>query len=156
MLSQKAKYALKALLALARAPEGELLQAGEIAERENVPKKFLDLILLELRKHRLVDSVRGKRGGYLLGRAAEDIMIGDIVRIVDGPLAPIACASVTAYRRCRDCKNENACMVRMLMRNVRDAASGILDSVSLAEAASKGLVRETPARSRKRPAVKAA
>ncbi len=135
MLSQKAKYALKALLALARAPEGELLQAGEIAERENVPKKFLDLILLELRKHRLVDSVRGKRGGYLLGRPAEDIMIGDIIRIVDGPLAPIACASVTAYRRCRDCKNENACMVRLLMRN---AASGILDNVSLAEAAASG------------------
>ena len=138
MLSQKAKYALKALFALARAPEGELLQAGEIAARENVPKKFLDLILLELRKHRLVDSVRGKRGGYLLGRPAEDIMIGDIIRIVDGPLAPIACVCVSVFWCCLDCKNEKACMVRLLMRDVRDAASGILDHVTLAEAAGTG------------------
>lgn len=148
MLSQKAKYALKALLALAKAPDGTLLQAGEIAEHENVPKKFLDLILLELRNHRLVDSVRGKRGGYALGRPAEDITIGDIIRIVDGPLAPIACASVTAYRRCRDCPNEQACMVRHLMRDVRDAASGILDHMSLAEAAEAGIAREGKRRKR--------
>jgi Rrf2 family protein len=156
MLSQKAKYALKALLALAKAPEGELLQAGEIAQQENVPKKFLDLILLELRKHQMVDSVRGKRGGYALGRPAEAIMIGDIIRVIDGPLAPIACASVTAYRRCRDCKNENICMVRLLMRDVRDAASGILDHVSLAEAAESGLARGSTAKGRKRAVAKVA
>ena len=153
MLSQKAKYALKALLALAKAPEGVLLQSGEIAERENIPKKFLDLILMELRKHRLIDSVRGKHGGYTLGRPAEDIAIGDIIRIVDGPLAPIACASVTAYRRCRDCPNEKACMVRHMMRNVRDAASSILDRMSLAEAAEAGLAREGKRRKRALPKV---
>ena len=156
MLSQKAKYALKALLALAKVPEGELLQSGEIAEQENIPKKFLDLILLELRKHRLVDSVRGKKGGYILCKPAEDIMIGDIVRVIDGPLAPIACASVTAYRRCRDCKNEKACMVRFLMRGVRDAASGILDQMSLAEAAEAGLARDMSLKRRKRVLAKVA
>lgn len=153
MLSQKAKYALKALLALAKAPDGTLLQAGEMAERENIPKKFLDLILLELRKHQLVGSVRGKRGGYALGKPAEAIMIGDIIRVIDGPLAPIACASVTAYRRCHDCPNEKACMIRHMMRDVRDAASGILDRMSLAEAAEAGLIREGKRRKRTLPKV---
>jgi Rrf2 family protein len=134
MLSQKAKYALKALLALATLEEGALLQSAEIAAKNNIPKKFLDLILLELRKHRMVDSQRGKLGGYLLGKPAEKITIGDIIRVMDGPLAPIACASVTAYRRCLDC-DEKTCMVRRMMRDVRDAASGILDRVTLADAA---------------------
>jgi Rrf2 family protein len=141
MLSQKAKYALKALLALAVVPDGELLQGGEIARQQNIPKKFLDLILLELRKHGLVESARGKKGGYALGRSAEDITIGRVIRAVDGPLAPIACASVTSYRRCPDCTNEQACMVRRLMRDVRDATAGILDHMSLADAAAAGLAK---------------
>jgi Rrf2 family protein len=136
MLSQKARYALKALIALAGA-DGELLQGNEIAEAHNIPKKFLDLILLELRRHRLVDSRRGKKGGYLLGRPAEDIKIGDVVRAIDGPLAPIPCASVTAYRPCSDCNDHKACMIRKIMRDVRDAAAGVLDNVTLAEAAPK-------------------
>lgn len=137
MLSQKARYALKALIALAEADEGELLQAGEIAERHHVPKKFLDLILLELRRHRLVDSRRGKKGGYLLMRPAENIKVGDIVRVIDGPLAPIPCASVTAYRPCSDCDDTKACMVRKIMREVRDAAASVLDNRTLAELAQK-------------------
>ena len=150
MLSQKAKYALKALLVLAESGEDELLQAGEIAEQQNIPKKFLDLILLELRRHGLVDSRRGKKGGYLLGRPADSIMIGDIVRVVDGPLAPIPCASVTAYRRCPDCRDERACAVRRIMREVRDAAAHILDHKSLADvAAEKPAKRTKTARSRR-------
>ena len=156
MLSQKAKYALKALLALAQTPEGELLQAGEIAVRDNIPKKFLDLILLELRKHRLIDSVRGKHGGYVLLRPANKITIGDIIRVVDGPLAPIACASVTGYRRCKDCKSESACMVRFMMRNVRDATSGILDQMTLADAAEAGRARDVALKRRKKILSKAA
>ena len=136
MLSQKAKYALKALIALAEA-DGKLLQANEIADAHNIPKKFLDLILLDLRRHQLVDSRRGKKGGYLLGRPAEDIKIGDVVRAIDGALAPIPCASVTAYRPCADCDDHKACMIRKIMRDVRDAAAGVLDNVSLAEAARK-------------------
>lgn len=137
MLSQKAKYALKALIALAEIEDGALLQANEIAESHNIPKKFLDLILLDLRRHRLVDSRRGKKGGYLLMRPADTITIGDIVRVIDGPLAPIPCASVTAYRPCTDCNDTKACMVRKIMREVRDAAAGVLDNITLAEATQK-------------------
>jgi Rrf2 family protein len=145
MLSQKAKYALKALMALAAAGDDELLQAPEIAEQHNIPKKFLDLILLELRRHKLVDSRRGKKGGYLLGKPAETIMIGDIVRVIDGPLAPISCASVTAYRRCVDCRDERACEVRRVMREVRDAAAQILDHRSLADIVSKKPAKKSKA-----------
>ncbi len=153
MLSQKAKYALKALIALAEVDEGELLQANEIAEGHNIPKKFLDLILLELRRHRLVDSRRGKKGGYLLMRPADSIMIGDIVRVIDGPLAPIPCASVTAYRPCPDCNDTKTCMVRKIMREVRDAAAGVLDNITLAEATQKKAGKKVkPSRARREPA----
>jgi Rrf2 family protein len=156
MLSQKAKYALKALLALAAISEGELLQGGEIAEQQRIPRKFLDLILQELRKHRLIESARGKRGGYALAIPAEEITIGRIIRAIDGPLAPIACASVTGYRRCPDCPNEKACAVRRLMRDVRDAAAGILDHVSLADAAVARLASSRPAKRNRRPLARAA
>ena len=136
MLSQKAKYAIKALLVLARAEDGELVQVNEIAEGENIPKKFLDLIFFELRRHGLIVSTRGREGGYALGMPAAEISIASIVRAVDGPLAPLPCASVKFYRRCSDCDNEKTCEVRRLMREVRDAASAILDNTSLAEAAS--------------------
>jgi Rrf2 family protein len=133
MLSQKAKYALKALIALAETNPGDLLQAGDIADRNNIPKKFLDLILLELRRHRLVDSRRGKNGGYLLMRPADTTKIGDIVRFIDGPLAPLSCASVSAYRPCPDCDDTKSCNVRKIMREVRDAAAGVLDNRTLAD-----------------------
>jgi Rrf2 family protein len=139
MLSQKAKYAIKALLVLARAEDGELVQVNEIAEGENIPKKFLDLIFFELRRHGLIVSTRGREGGYALGMPAAEISIASIVRAVDGPLAPLPCASVKFYRRCSDCDNEKTCEVRRLMREVRDAASAILDNTSLAEAASFNL-----------------
>jgi Rrf2 family protein len=135
MLSQKAKYALKALIALAEVEDGALLQAGEMAGAHNIPKKFLDLILLELRRHRLVDSRRGKKGGYLLMRPADTMKVGDIVRVIDGPLAPIPCASVTAYRPCPDCNDTKSCTVRKIMREVRDAAAGVLDNRTLADLA---------------------
>lgn len=136
MLSQKAKYAIKALLMLARAEQNRLTQVGEIAEKQNIPKKFLDLIFFELRRHGLVVSTRGREGGYALGAPAAEISIASIVRAVDGPLAPLPCASVKFYRRCADCDDEKTCEVRKLMREVRDAASAILDNTSLAEAAS--------------------
>jgi Rrf2 family protein len=134
MLSAKAKYAFKAMFALARLGPGALLQSQEISEKENISKKFLDLILLELRGHGLVRSFRGQRGGYALAKPPSEITLGQIVRIIDGPLAPIACASVTAYRRCTDCKNEAECLVRQSMKRVRDAASDILDNTTLESA----------------------
>jgi Rrf2 family protein len=136
MLSQKAKYAIKALLVLTRAQDENLLvQARDISTGQNIPKKFLDLIFFELRRHALVQSTRGREGGYTLARPAAEISIAAIVRAVDGPLAPLPCASVKFYRRCADCDDEKTCEVRRLMREVRDAASAILDNTSLAEAA---------------------
>ncbi len=147
MLSQKAKYAIKALLVLARAKEGSIVQVNVIAEKQNIPKKFLDLIFFELRRHGLIQSTRGREGGYALSMPAAEISIASIVRAVDGPLAPLPCASVKFYRRCSDCDDERTCEVRRLMREVRDAASAILDNTSLAEAAS---FNQRPSRARKR------
>jgi Rrf2 family protein len=147
MLSQKAKYAIKALLVLARAKNDELVQVSEIADSQSIPKKFLDLIFFELRRHGLIQSTRGRDGGYALSKPAAEISIADIVRAVDGPLAPLPCASVKFYQRCTDCEDEKTCEVRRLMREVRDAASIILDNTSLAEAAS---FRRRPARGKKR------
>ena len=133
MLSQKAKYALKAMIALAEAEEGALVQAHDIATRHNVPKKFLGLILLELKRRGLIHSHRGKQGGYTLARPAGEITFGQVVRTMDGPLAPIPCASLTGYRRCADCRDEEACAIRRVMRQVRDSISGVLDQVTLAD-----------------------
>jgi Rrf2 family protein len=138
LLSQKAKYAIKALLVLARAQEKDgLAQARDISTSENIPKKFLDLIFFELRRQNVIVSTRGREGGYALAKPAADISIATIVRAVDGPLAPLPCASVRFYRRCDDCDDEKTCAVRRLMREVRDAASAILDNTSLAEAANR-------------------
>jgi Rrf2 family protein len=135
MLSQKAKYALKALLILSRCPPGKPVQVTELSEQGNIPRKFLELIMLELKKHGIVHSQRGKHGGYLLAQPPEKVMFGHVVRAMDGPLAPIPCASLTGYRRCADCRNEKTCSVRIVMRRVRDAAAEILDGTSLADMA---------------------
>ncbi len=134
MLSQKTKYALRALLMLAEEGEGQMVQVADIAERQKVPKKFLELILLELKKHGLLHSRRGKNGGYALGKPASEIFFGHIVRIMDGPIAPLPCASLTGYRKCSDCPDEATCPIRRIMRRVRDAMSEILDKTSIADA----------------------
>lgn len=135
MLSQKAKYALKALFQLATAPPGTMMLVADIAEKENAPKKFLELILLELKRDGLVYSLRGRNGGYALARSPAQITIGQVVRLMDGPLAPIPCASLSGYRACTDCSDEQACPVRKVMREVRDAVAGILDKRTLADMA---------------------
>ncbi len=138
MLSQKCKYALQALLVLARDKSGELLLVSDIAERENLPKKFLEAILLEMNRNGLVRSRRGRGGGYALAKPADLITFGQVVRIMDGPLAPLSCVSVNYYRRCDDCKDEQACEIRKVMRRVRDAIAHELDGTSLADALSEG------------------
>ncbi|MDE1172487.1 MAG: Rrf2 family transcriptional regulator [Parvibaculaceae bacterium] len=138
MLSQKAKYALKAMLALSGNDQGSLLQAAEIAEQQNIPRKFLELILLELRKHGFVHSHRGKNGGYTLAKPADTITFGQIIRVMDGPLAALPCASLTGYRRCGDCQDEKSCAIRKAMREVRDSAALILDNLTLQAACSTG------------------
>ena len=133
MLTNKGKYGLKAMVHLAGLPEGEVAQAPVIAEACNMSKKFLDQILSELRNAHLVYSKKGKAGGYALAKAPEEIRIGYIIRALDGPLAPIACASVTAYRPCDDCGDEKLCEVRLMMQEARDALSKVLDNRTLAE-----------------------
>lgn len=126
----KAKYALRALTELARAGESRL-QAHELAERTRAPVKFLESILVELRAAGFIDSRRGHRGGHLLARSADRVMVGDVIRAIDGPLAPVRCASVTAYEPCRDCPDPESCALRALMRESRDALSHVLDRRSL-------------------------
>jgi Rrf2 family protein len=136
MLSHKAKYGLKALIHLAAA-EGQCL-AGDIARDNNIPRKFLDAILVELRNAGILNSKKGKNGGYLLARPPERITVGQIIRILDGPLAPIACASKTAYQRCADCPDEDACAVRDIMLDVRESIALILDRTSIASLRDRG------------------
>lgn len=130
MLTMKAKYALRALSTLARA-EPERRMARDIAAATGVPEKFLESILVELRDAGYIDSKRGSAGGHRLAQAAENITIGDIVRTIDGPIAPIRCASVTAYKPCDDCADPFRCALRLLMGDVRDAMSDVIDQRSL-------------------------
>ena len=134
VLSQKSKYALRALLMLAEADPEEMVLVKDIADHQNVPRKFLELIMLELKRHGFVHSQRGRNGGYMLARPAEAISFGQVIRALDGPLAPLPCASVTGYRRCADCTDEQTCAIRRVMRRVRDAMADILDRTTLAEA----------------------
>lgn len=138
MLSQKAKYALRALLMLARHEGENRVLVASIAQQESVPKKFLELILLDLKRHGMLESQRGKGGGYRLAKAPEQITFGEVIRLMDGPLAPLPCASVTGYRRCNDCADETTCAIRKVMRDVRDAMADILDNTSLADAIRPG------------------
>jgi len=131
MLTKKGKYGLKALLHLSRLPAGQLAFVHDIAETNHIPKKFLDAILGELRNAGFVQSRKGKDGGYRLARPAADIKIGHVVRVLDGPLAPISCASLSRYERCEDC-DEATCEVRHMMLDVRQAIANVLDSRSLA------------------------
>jgi Rrf2 family protein len=133
MISQKAKYALRALVSLARAGRGETKMIGDIAQEQSIPKKFLEQILLELKRAGFVASRRGRAGGYELLRPAEHIMFGDILRLIDGPVAPLPCLSKTAYRRCTDCRDEAACEVRHVFERVTLATREVLDSTSLAD-----------------------
>ena len=137
MLSQKSHYALRALLVLAAHTEGKPLQIAEIADAGNIPKKFLEQILLELKKPGIVRSHRGRSGGYSLGRPAKDISFADVLRVTDGPLALTPCVSVLAYRKCDDCFDEAVCGIRKVMAVARDATAEILESRSLAQAAAQ-------------------
>ena len=132
MISQKAKYALRALLALARAGRGQTRMIGEISRDQAIPKKFLEQILLELKRAGFVTSRRGRMGGYELVRAPEEIMYGEVLRLIDGPIAPLPCLSKIAYRKCEDCKDEGSCEIRHLFERVTLATRAVLDQTTLA------------------------
>jgi len=131
MLTNKGKYGLKALVHLAALPAGESALGADIAKAHNLPKKFLDAILNDLRNANIIRAKKGRGGGYSLARPAKEILVGDIIRVLDGPLAPIACASVTAYYPCQDCVSVDHCVVRMMMLDVRNAMSNVLDGTTL-------------------------
>ncbi len=133
MLQKKSKYAIRALLALAQRPEQEPVLIADLAAQERIPKKFLEFILLVLRNKGILQSKRGRGGGYFLGRKPEAISLGEVIRALDGPLAPVPCVSHTAYRKCDECEDELTCGIRSVMNDVRDATAAIFDRESLAD-----------------------
>ena len=132
-LSKKTVYSLRAMYALSRAHRGKPLLIADMARDEAIPKKFLEQILLRLKGQGLVESKKGRGGGYKLARAPELVTLGEIIRTIEGPLAPLPCASVTAYRRCDECLDDRFCGTRLVMRDVRDAMAEILDRTTLAD-----------------------
>ncbi|SEL76569.1 transcriptional regulator, BadM/Rrf2 family [Sphingomonas palmae] len=141
MLTQRSRYALRSMLFLARAPAGSPpIPMTRIAAEATVPRKFLELILADLRDAQLLHSYRGKMGGYVLSRPAHLISLGEIIRVIEGPLALVPCVSRTAYRPCKDCKSEIDCEIRAAMMRVRDETARILDGTSLADATADKLV----------------
>lgn len=136
MLSHKARYALRAMVELAREPSGQVT-SGELAVRADAPRKFLEAILLELARRHIVTSKRGKFGGYVLTRPAVEISFAEIIRAVDGPLALAPCVSKTAFRKCDDCPDLHACSIRQALMRARDATAEVLEHYSLAEAAAQ-------------------
>ncbi len=135
-LSQRCKYALRALYRLNRQYSTRLLPVIEIAESEKISRKFLEAILVQLRNAGLVESQLGKKGGYRLAKSPDLITIGAVVRIIDGPLAPLPCAREEGSQLCEDCAGQN-CETRLIMRQVRDAIAGVLDHTTLADACAR-------------------
>lgn len=132
MLTTKAKYGLKALTRLARRYRDEsLVSIAEIAEAERIPLKFLEAILVELKRHGLLQSRRGPAGGYRLAVAPSEITVAQVVRILNGPLALTTCTSVNRYARCEECHDEATCVVRGVMREARDAIAAVLEHQTL-------------------------
>ena len=139
-VSKRGEYALRALIDLGIAAElgHPMLRAQEIVARENLPKGFLDQILMQLRKAGLIGTKRGKHGGYFLSKPMDSITLGQIIRLVDGPLAPIRCVSQSKYEKC-SCPDESTCGLRMVMLDVRNSVADILDRHTLADSVRKSL-----------------
>ena len=134
MISNKARYAFRALLAIADAPAGEAMASAEIARQYAIPHKFLEQILLDLRKAGILESKRGKSGGYVMLRPADTVTFGEILRIFEGPLAPLPCLSRQAYRACEDCVDESTCVIRREFGRSYEASRAILDNRSIGAA----------------------
>jgi len=132
-ISKRTQYGLKALVALGRRHGQGPVLISTIASEETIPLKFLEGILLDLKGHGLLDSKRGKNGGYLLLKPPASITIGFVIRAMEGPLAPLPCASETAFRPCEECADVETCGTRIVMRKVRDAIAGVLDQTTLAD-----------------------
>jgi Rrf2 family protein len=132
-ITQKTKYALKALIFLTKEKDRGPVLISEISERERIPRKFLELILLELKNQGILQSKMGKGGGYYLSRPPEAIYLGSVIRIFDGALAPLPCASKRYYRKCEECLDETTCEIRRVMLEVKAAILKVLDTTSVAD-----------------------
>ena len=137
MLTNKGKYGLKALVHFAGLKPGEIVHVFDIAEANSIPKKFLDQILLSLKNQGLVTSKKGKGGGYQLAQPPSKVTIGNLIRMIEGPLAPLPCASETRFRKCDECPDIKTCGTRIVMREVRDAVAEILDNITLEQVCQK-------------------
>ncbi len=144
MLSQRARYALRALVFLAARPAGGSAPIAEIAEGAAAPRKFLEAILLELKRRGVLVSARGRFGGYALARPASEISFADVIRALDGPLALAPCASVTAYRPCETCPDVETCPVRAALVTAREAVASSLEEWTVARAAEAAQSSELP------------
>ncbi len=133
MISMRSKYALKALGYMARNPEKESFLIAEIAQAEGIPKKFLEAILLTLKNNGILSSRKGPGGGYAMAKAPATVTIGAIVRSFEGDLAPVQCLSETAHASCPECGDEDTCGIRLVMADVSQAVSSVLDTVTLAD-----------------------
>lgn len=142
MITQKMKYALKALLVLAdeKAGDAKALRIEEIARRSGAPKRFLEHILLEIRNAGVIASIRGRSGGYELIKAPETVQLSDLLRLIDGPIAPLPCLSRSAYQRCEDCTDENSCRIRKLFAEVFWSYLLLIESLTLADLVGNGEV----------------
>lgn len=132
MLTRRSKYGLKALFFLAREHARGPIPASEVASREGIPEKFLQGILLDLTRRGIVSSRRGQGGGYRLARDPSTINVGEVIRVLEGPLALTPCVSQTAYQRCDECADEQRCGIRLVMKRVRDETARILEGTTLA------------------------
>ena len=135
MLAQKTRYALRSLLYLVKEGAGGPVQLARIAETQRVPPKYLELIMLDLKRAGFVRSTRGPKGGYVLARDPAEISFGEVVRVTEGPIALVPCASVNFYQKCGDCHDEATCAIRRAFTILRDQSTKVLDSISLAEGA---------------------
>src|SRR5262249_19101914 len=135
--SMKAKYGLKAMIRLATEFGRGPMLIADLANDEGIPKKFLELILLELKQQGMLQSKKGKGGGYLLARRPTDITVGSVLRVLDGNLAPVPCVSIHGYRPCDECRDPASCSIRQLMSEVHGATTSILDSTTLDQLARK-------------------
>lgn len=135
MISSKTKYAIKALIELAeeRRRGGSSLRIEEIAQRADAPKRFLEHILIDIRRSGIIASRRGRDGGYVLIKAAESISIGEVLRLIDGPIAPLPCLSRKAYHPCEDCRDEARCRIRRVFGDLFSAYLLMLESLTLAD-----------------------
>jgi Rrf2 family protein len=133
LLTKRTKYAIKALIALARSKDNKPMLIAEIAAQEGLPKRFLESILLDLKRAKFLSSKMGSGGGYFLMQDASLIKVLEIIRILDGPIALLPCVSLNFYQRCEECKDELTCSIRQMMQKVREASVDIMGNTSIAD-----------------------